>query len=80
MSWGYNWQSSKYQLDQQQATGDTNSMIGAQSVLELLVVQSNLDGDGGVDQTDKSGRHSDEVGGSSVRRASVTGTETGDMD
>lgn len=50
-------------------------MVSTQSVLELLVVESNLDGNGGVDQTDQSGRNSDEVGCSSVRSTSVTGTE-----
>lgn len=56
-------------------TDGTNSMVGTQSVLKLLVVQSDLDGDGGVDQTDKSGRYTDEVGGPSVRGACVTSTK-----
>lgn len=52
----------------------TYGMVSTQSVLELLVVESDLDRNGGVDQTDQSGRYSDEVGCSSVRSTSVTGT------
>lgn len=36
-------------------------MVGAQSVLVVTIVDSNLDGDGCIDQTNDSGWYADEV-------------------
>lgn len=41
------------------------------SVFELFVIDSNLDGDRGIDETNERGGHSDEVGAASVGSAGV---------
>ena len=45
-------------------------MVGAQAVLVVAVVDGDLDGNGGVDQTNNRGGHTDEVGVSAVGCAS----------
>lgn len=57
--------------------GVERSVVGTESVLQLSVVESDLDRDGSIDETDQSGGDSDEVGSSSVRRTSVT-SDVGD--
>jgi hypothetical protein len=44
-----------------------------ETVLELLVVETDLDRDGSVDQSDQSGGHSDEGGRSPVAGTDITG-------
>jgi hypothetical protein len=49
------------------------SMVGAETVLELFVVDADLDTDASVDQADKSGGDTNEVARASVRSTGVTG-------
>lgn len=41
-------------------------MIGSQTVLQLAVVEADLDGDGGIDQANERGGHTNEVAGAPV--------------
>ena len=42
--------------------GMDGGMVGTKTVLVVAVVDANLDGDGGIDETDNRGRDADEVG------------------
>lgn len=48
------------------------SVVGTQTVLVLAVVDGDLDGDGGIDETDDGGRDTDEVGVAAVGGTSET--------
>lgn len=46
--------------------GDDGSVISAETVLQLAVIDGNLDGNGSVNETDDGGRNADEVGVAAV--------------
>lgn len=50
--------------------GVHGSVVGTKTVLVVVVVDANLDGDGSINQTNDSGGHTDEVGVSAVSRTS----------
>lgn len=52
--------------------GVHGSVVGTKTVLVVVVVDANLDGDGSINQTNDSGGHTDEVGVSAVSRTSET--------